>query len=124
MASWLAPALLSKLAGRFVLLVRNGQQQMLGRDELVLEILGFLKCPLENLVQGGRDVHTRLPAPETFGADPIMRSASCTIASGLHVAFFEHRTHDALLLAGQRDEQMQRCQCLVLILLRDALAPC
>ena len=61
------------------------------------------------------------PAPDTLGVDPSIRSASSTIASGLHVAFFEHRTHNAVVLTRQRDQQMQRRQRLMLILLGDGL---
>jgi len=39
----------------------------------------------------------------------------------MRVAFLEYRTHDALAFARQRDQQMERRQPLMLILLRDRL---
>jgi hypothetical protein len=43
------------------------------------------------------------------------------MASGVHVALFEHRPDDAFLLLGEGDQQMQREENLVLLLFGDAL---
>ena len=40
---------------------------------------------------------------------------------GLDAALFQHGTHDALALAGKRDQEMQRMQGLVSVLLGDLL---
>ena len=51
-----------QLAGRVSALFGDGQQQVLGGDELVLEAAGFIEGAFEDLVQRLREVHARLHA--------------------------------------------------------------
>ena len=81
MASWLAPSV--PAAGRpGPACIGNGEQQVLGRDELVLKAAGFVECAFEHLIHRLREVHPRGGMPETLGMSLIMRSASAMIASG------------------------------------------
>ncbi len=107
MASCVAPARSSKLAGRITTLFGDGQQQVLGGDELVLEVAGLVEGALQNLIERLREIHSGLHAPGNgeraeqapgFGHDGV----------GLDVALLQHRPHDAFLLFGQSDQQVQR----------------
>ncbi len=93
---------------------------MLGRHVFVLELLGFLERAFQNLVHGGRDVHPRgLPADFRDGGQLAFRFGDERI--GLDTALFQHGTHNAFTLRRERDEEMQRVQRLVTVLLGDFL---
>ena len=67
---------LQQTARRIVFLLGDGQQQMLGRDEFVLETLGFLESRIEHLVRAGGDHHADLRAPAAAPALPSERIAA------------------------------------------------
>ena len=93
---------------------------MLGRDELVFEILGFFECGFENLVQRRRDVHAgRLTGDFGDRGQLAFRFGDQRI--GLDAALFQHGTHDAFALAAERDQQMQRVHRLMSVLTGDFL---
>ena len=49
-----------QLAGRIAALLGEGQQQVLGGDELILKVAGFVESALEHLVERLREIHARL----------------------------------------------------------------
>ena len=91
-----------QLARRVLLLVRNGQQQVLCGDELVFEMGRFVKGFFEYLVERWGDEHgAGLPArhfgevlqhPLAFGHDGV----------GVYAALFQHRPDYALPFLRKR----------------------
>ncbi len=75
-----------------------------------LKFSASLNARFEYLVQGGRDVHARARARSGDLGDRLRAGARprATMAIRLHAALFQHGPHDALALAGQRNQQMQR----------------
>ena len=112
-----------QLAGGVVALVGDGQQEVLGGDELVLEVGGFVEGASPELGSAAAKRTGRAGSPADFGQVGEHASRFGDDGVGLHVAFFEHGADDAFLLLGQGDQQMQREADLVLVLARRCLAP-
>ena len=106
-----------QLAGGVAALLGHGEQQVLGGDELVLEVAGFVEGALQDLVQRLRKVHAGLHAG---GLGQVAQQAAGLGDNGVgvHAALFQHRADDAFLLLGERDQQVQRKHHLALAAFR------
>ena len=112
--------LIEQAAGGIVFLIRDAEQQMLGGNELVFEVFGFLEGGFENLLQAG-EMYMPVGWPVIFGHGVQLPLRLVIERIGLDAAFFENRAHDALALAGERDQQMQRMNRLMPVLAGDFL---
>jgi hypothetical protein len=94
------------LLGRILLEMRDGQQQVLGGDVLVLEVGGFFEGLLEQLVGGVRERGLRRLAGN-FGK--LFDFAIDIAENGLRADadFFEHGRNDAFFVFEQRRQQVQ-----------------
>ncbi len=88
---------------------------MLGRDKLILEVLGFFERSFEHLIQSRRNIHSRLLASD-FGDGRQLLFRLGEERVRLNSALLEHRPHDAFALAPERDQQMQRMHRLMPVL--------
>ncbi len=95
-----------KLARRVAALLGEREQQMLGGNELILEMAGFVEGALEHLIERLRKVDTGLPAG-SLGKTAQQVARLGHNGSRLHAAFFQQRLDDAFLFIGQRDQQVQ-----------------
>ncbi len=96
-----------QLAGRVAALLGEGQQQVLGGDEFVLEMAGFVEGALQHLVERLREIHAGLASG---GLGQVAKQAPGLGDDGIrmHAAFFQHRPDDAFPFFGQRNQQVQR----------------
>src|SRR5580700_2406649 len=90
-----------------VLLGGEGEEQVLGRDVIVLEILSLFEGLLENLIEGVRGVRLRGGSAD-FGelADRVFRFGG-ELQRG-HADLFENGGDDAFLVGQEDGEQVQR----------------
>ena len=86
--------------------LRQRQQQMLGRDELVLHRVGFALGRFEHLVQLAADLRRRAAGDAgemaQFGLDDLVQLAAVDADA------VEDRADDAVALGQQRGQQVQR----------------
>ena len=105
------------LLRRIALQMRDGQQQVLGRDVLVLEIVGFLESALQQLgwprwrAWPGR-LRRRRPSGK------LLDLAIDLVQHGLRADadLFQHRRNNAFLVLEQRRQQVQRQQLRIAVL--------
>ena len=109
-----------QLAGRVAALLGDGKQQVLGGDELIFEMAGFVEGALEYLVEGLREVHSGLPAC-SLGHALEHIAGFRDDGVGLNAALFEDWADDPFLLLGQSDEQMEGKHHLTAALLGNGL---
>ena len=83
------------------------QQQMLGRDEIVLQRAGFLLGRFENLAQRVAD-RRRPGGAAYFGQVVQLRLDNAIELPAVGADFFQQRFDNALVLGQQRGEQVQR----------------
>ena len=115
------PGAFQKLAGRFIALLGEAQQQVFGGYELILEADGFVESVLQYLIERRRQIHARLHVAGLGqgGQEPLgLRDDGVRV----HTAFLQHRPDNALLLFRQGDQQMQRVHHLATVFLGQHLA--
>jgi len=111
-----------ELAGGVVAFVGDGQEEVFGGDELILEMGGFVESALEHLVEGLREVHAgshaaaggreRAQHAPGFGENGV----------GLDIALFEHGADDSFAVFGEGDQDVQGEQDLAVVLAAIACA--
>src|SRR3954466_8943426 len=89
------------LLRRIALLLRNAQQQVLGGDVLVLEIVSFLERTLQQLAQSSRD---RSLCGATGNLGQLLNLAINIIQDSLRTDsdLLEHGRNDAFAILDQR----------------------
>ena len=95
-----------QLAGGVAAMVGDGEQQVLGGDELVFKAGGFIEGALEDLVQGLGEIHPGLHAA-SFGESVEQAARLGDDGVGLDAAFFQDGTNDALFFFREGDEQVE-----------------
>ena len=83
-----------QLPGRFAAPFCQGQQQMLGGDEFVLEPRGFLKGTLQHFVQRRRQIHPGLHRP-SLGQGRQKALGFCEQRVRPHSALFQYGPYDS-----------------------------
>ena len=92
---------------------------MLGRNVFILEIFGFLKCALQNLVQRLAHVLLREALNSRQLANLLFNFLRQVFAANSQAR--QKRRHHAVSLRGQRSKQMNGFDLLVFVLGRDFL---
>jgi hypothetical protein len=101
-----------------IFLLREGEQEVLGRDVLVLEIVGFLECLVEDLLHGIGHAGLRAGAGN-LGEFAQGLGCFCDELVGGYADFLQDRDDDAVLVFKQGGEQVQRQQLRVAVLGRE-----
>ena len=104
------------LLGRVALQVRDGQQQVLGRNVLVLEIGGFLESALQKFVGRLGEADLRSSAAGNFRQALDLAISLAQHGLRTNADFLQHGQNDALFVFEQRRQQMQRQQFRVAVL--------
>src|ERR1017187_4338783 len=110
-----------ELAGGFIALLGDAQQQVFGGDELILEADGLVEGVLQDLVERRGEVHAGLHVAG-FGQGGQEAFGLGHDGVGVDTAFLQHGPDNALALFGERDEQMQRVHDLAAVLFGQRLA--
>ncbi len=106
----------------FRLDLHQGQEQVLGGNEFVFELIGLAGRGFEHLHERGRSLR-RLAA--TADARQLLEIGLDNLGKPAAVGadFFEHGAHDAILLAEQAGQQVEGLKLRVLPLLGEVLRP-
>ena len=91
--------------------LRQSQQQVLGGDELVLELLGLLGGLVQNFFERRREIVVRGPADLGQALDGLLRFLGHR--SGRHPQPRQKARDNALLLLNQSQQQVHGLQLLV-----------
>ena len=104
------------LLRRIALQLRDGQQQVLGRNVLVLEVGGFLEGAFQKFV--GRLGERGLRGSAAGNLRQALDLAVDLAEHGLRTDadLLQHRRHDAFFVLEQRRQQMQRQQFRIAVL--------
>src|SRR5215831_20099261 len=108
--------LAQELSGRAIFFFRNRQQEMFGRDELVLHLLSAFLRRSENL----RESRTKILLTALHARETSNRGFAI-ILDDLNVGpeFAQQRTYNTLGLVEHRAKNMFRLDLLMLIALRE-----
>ncbi len=102
--------------GGIALQVGDGQQQVLGRNILVLEIGGFLESALQQLVGRLGEADLRGSAAGNFRQALDLAVSLAEHSLRTNADFLQHGQNDALFVFEQRRQQVQRQQFRVAVL--------
>src|ERR1019366_3993775 len=110
-----------ELAGGFIALLGDAEEQVFGRDELILEADGLVEGVLQDLIERRGEVGAGL-AVAGFGQVGQEAFGLGDDGVGVDTAFLQHGPDDALALFGERDEQVQPVRDLAAVLFGQHLA--
>ena len=104
MASWLRPARPGAAAAGSLFWSASGEQQVLGRDEIVLEVFGLFEGLIEHLIEGVRSARLRGGSADFGQLGDGFLSLRFKLTDG-HADFVEDGGNHALFVAEEDGEQ-------------------